>query len=150
MDLRRRPDWADRLQWAVIARRQEPFRYGEHDCCLAAAALVEAMTGVDPVPGRLRAYKSADGARRRLQRHGGVAGLADHVLGQHGAKQVAPAFAQRGDVVACSVTGDAGMGATALGVVSLDGRWAFVPADAGGWAEAPAATWTDAWRIEWP
>jgi len=81
----RPPDWPERLLAALAAARDRPFRWGEHDCCLFAADLIEAVTGVDPAaafrpvrprgePGAVdgRRYRTAQGALALLRLHAWV------------------------------------------------------------------------------
>lgn len=71
-----------------------PFEWGSNDCCMFAVRAVEVMTGVDH--GKpYRGYKTALGAHRRLEKYGGVEGIATIELGEP--KPVL--FAKRGDVI---------------------------------------------------
>ena len=71
-----------------------PFEWGTNDCCMFAVAAVEVMTGTDH--GKpYRGYKTALGARRRLEKFGGVEGIATIELGAP--KPVL--YAKRGDIV---------------------------------------------------
>lgn len=100
------------------------FAWGTNDCCMFAVGCVQAMTGVDHGK-EFRGYKTAVGAAKRLEKHGGVEGIATYCLGE--SKSVK--LAKRGDVVMI----DSGEG-YALGVcvgskiaaVSKDGL-TFVP-----------------------
>lgn len=89
-------DWPERLAELVAARRDTPFRWGEHDCCLFAADAVLAITGEDPAAS-FRGYASEAEAERLL----GAAGLEGTVataLADFGAGACHPGFAQRGDL----------------------------------------------------
>ena len=71
-----------------------PFEWGSNDCCMFAVKAVEVMTGKDH--GKpYRGYKTALGAHKRLEKHGGVEGIATIELGEP--KSVL--FAKRGDVL---------------------------------------------------
>jgi hypothetical protein len=71
-----------------------PFEWGANDCCLFAANGVLAMTGKD-YAAEYRGYKTAKGAFSRLQKNGGVQGLATKAWGA-----AKPALmAKRGDPV---------------------------------------------------
>ena len=68
----RLPDWADRLNQLVAARREAPFVWGKHDCSMWAADCVLAVEGRDigaPFRGK---YSTAFGAARALRRYGSV------------------------------------------------------------------------------
>ena len=94
----RSEDWPLRLDAAVEAARSRPFAWRVHDCCAFASAVVEAMTGRD-VMAELRDefgdYASELGAAKAIARAGGLRAAWTHALGE----PIAPAFAQRGDVV---------------------------------------------------
>ena len=76
------------------------FEWGKNDCCMFAVGCVQAMTGVDH--GKpYRGYKTARGALKRLEDHGGVEGIAAIELGEP--KPIKQA--KRGDVVSFK-TGD--------------------------------------------
>lgn len=84
--------WEKRLQ--AFLDSVGPFEWGTNDCCMFAVRAVEVMTGVDH--GKpYRGYKTALGAHRRLEKYGGVEGIATIELGEP--KSVL--FAKRGDVV---------------------------------------------------
>lgn len=71
-----------------------PFEWGSNDCSMFAVRAVEVMTGIDH--GKpYRGYKTALGAHRRLEKYGGVEGIATIELGEP--KSVL--FAKRGDVL---------------------------------------------------
>lgn len=79
-----------------------PFEWGSNDCCMFAVKAVEVMTGEDH--GKpYRGYKTGLGAARRLEKHGGVEGIATIELGAP--KPVL--YVKRGDVV--SVKNDGNM-----------------------------------------
>jgi hypothetical protein len=58
----------------------QPFAWGRLDCCQLARAVFEAFRGVDPAPEL--AYSSREEAEAIMTRHGGLAGLLSHILGQ--------------------------------------------------------------------
>jgi hypothetical protein len=98
----RLPDWQTRFSAFGIERESLPFRWGSNDCCLFAAASVEAITGVNPMASFER-YGTLPGPRRaalrrvlrRLDKAGGLKALATHFLGA----PVSPLLAAVGDVV---------------------------------------------------
>lgn len=89
----RRADWPERLAAWVEAHRTRPFAWGEWDCVLAAADCALALTGEDALAG-LR-WSGLKGALRQLEVEGGLEAACTRVLGPG----IAPAFAQRGDVL---------------------------------------------------
>ena len=122
--VRRREDWPARLAESLAARRAMPFEWGANDCCLFAAAGVLAMTGVD-CARPWRGYKSARGARNRVEKAGGVPALAEAACGVMGWPEIGPAFAQRGDLVVLETLYGPG-----LGLVGLNGREIHCPGPA--------------------
>ena len=89
----RRHDWPERLADFMDSVRDEPFSWGEHDCCQFAAKAVEAITGENPAARWV--YDSSQGAKELLDANGGVEGLVTQALGA----PVHPSRMQRGDVV---------------------------------------------------
>lgn len=86
-------DWPSRLQAVFSAARARPFAWGEHDCCLQAAAAVQACTGVDLAAPWRGTYSTAAEAARLLQSLGGLRALAARA-----GPEIDPAFATAGDV----------------------------------------------------
>ena len=106
-------DWQIRLEAFLRARQSVPFAWGTNDCVIFAADCVQALTGVDHVPPKLRGASLLQSARI-LKERGGVIALAAAALGE----PLPAAFAQIGDVVLCKA-GDQDMlgicnGSTAL------------------------------------
>jgi hypothetical protein len=93
----RLPDWPERLAAVIEAARQQPFRWGRHDCCLFVAACVAAMTGVDAGSIWRHRYGSAIQARDLIVREWGS--IAAMVSAHLGGALADPRFARRGDVV---------------------------------------------------
>lgn len=97
--MHRYPDWDARLAAYLEPLHARPFAWGTHDCCIFSAGAVEAMTGVDPMPEFRGRYTTAIGSARALTRYG--AGTLEATLdGKF--EPIAPALAQRGDVVMSS------------------------------------------------
>lgn len=138
--LRRLRDWETRLEAEMRARSAMPFAWGRHDCAMCAAGAIRAMTGVD-LAKPLHGYKTARGARFRLDRHGGLGGLAEAVAVRFVMAECAPRKARRGDVVLIETERG-----EALGIVWLNGREAMV-ADEAGIEALPVALATRAWRV---
>jgi hypothetical protein len=137
----RLPDWEARLADYLASVADLPMAWGRHDCALHAANAILAVTGEDHgVPYRGR-YQTELGAARALRRQG-----FDSVEAQFDAVYpiLAPAFAQRGDVV---LRGDAvgvciGAEALFVGAEALDGG-----ALREGLVRFPRREWTKAWAI---
>jgi len=58
----------------------QPFTWGAMDCCQLARAVFVAYRGHDPALGM--DYTSKDEAEALMARHGGLAGLLTHILGE--------------------------------------------------------------------
>lgn len=132
----RREDWPERLFALIEARRDTPFEWSAHDCCTFAADAVHEMTGVDPIADLRGKWDDEVSALRLLKKHGGIEALASERLGE----QVAPAFAQRGDVVLHTLTGREALG------VCVGDRFAAV-ADTVGVELVPMSAAVRAWRV---
>ncbi len=90
--------WDDNLHALIVARREAPFEWGQHDCCLWVGDAVLAMTGFDPAEEYRGAYSTALGAKRKMFELDGVEtpeALADKVFGE----RLPIAFARIGDIV---------------------------------------------------
>ncbi len=91
----RRPD---RLIPFLEDREGWTFGYGPaprtHDCVRFVAAGVEAVTGAKPLRTVRLRWRTALGARRHLNRLGGLAGAVD----ASGMVRIEPTLARRGDV----------------------------------------------------
>lgn len=130
----RRVGW-ERILEAALADHAA-FRWGRRDCCLWAANVVRAMTGIDPAV-RWRGYRTRAAAEALMAANGGVEGLIASALA---GREVAPTRAQRGDVVLLRQDG-----AEAAGVVALDGR--IATQGRRGIVVLPRAAALRAWRI---
>lgn len=97
----RLPDWPARLAALVARRMQQPLQWGVHDCCLWAADVVQAVTGVDLAADLRGTYATEAGAQAALQAHGGLVQLCISRLG----RVAPPALAQPGDVGLAVVAG---------------------------------------------
>jgi hypothetical protein len=74
--LRRVAGWEERLEALWLARQATPFTWGVHDCCMWAADVVQAVTGVDLAGEQRGQYDSAETGAVVLAEVGGVLGLA--------------------------------------------------------------------------
>lgn len=90
----RRDDWVEQLWTAIENDAQTPFVWGQHDCCLFAAKVVDAMTDGSFVSQLQAAYQDEAGALQFIADQGGLESAVSGFLGA--AKTGRP---QRGDVV---------------------------------------------------
>ena len=99
--MKRLPHWEARLGALLDGARKRPFSFGEWDCALFGAAVIEALTGEDhgaPFRGR---YRTVRGYRRALaaEGHADLFGPFDAL-----APRRAPLLCQRGDIVTDGVS----------------------------------------------
>ena len=140
--IRRFEDWPARLGDALAAAADRPFEFGKHDCCLAVADVVLAITGTD-LAADFRGYEGKRAALAILKKHGGVIGIAEAMAARLGIAEVPPGLAQRGDVV---IVKDE-QGRDTLAIIDPTGRSALAAARAGGWGTRPVGCIARAWRI---
>ena len=126
----RREDWPLRLNAWLDSARERAFKWGAHDCVMAAADAVRMMTGEDPAKAYRGLYTSKREAVVLLADHGGLEAMVSSVLG---APLPTPKLAQRGDLVLVDspegqalsvVVGAAAVGPGKAGVVFTSmGSW---------------------------
>jgi len=110
----RREDWPEVLHAEIEAARDKPFVWGACDCCLWAADVVKALTGMDYAAEFRGRYSTARGAVRALKRYG--KGTLDATMD---ALLPRRPFPMRGDVVMAIVDGQQALG------ICVDVRAAF-------------------------
>lgn len=110
-ELKRFPDWPERLADFLETRRERVFLWASNDCCLFAADAVLAITGHDFAEG-MRNYKDAKGAARLIKKVGGMRAFAADLQEKHAG------LAQRGDVVLVTLDGR-----ETFGIVAGNGHW---------------------------
>ncbi len=136
--MRRLPDWDARLAAYLEPLRLREFAWGHHDCCTFAAGAVEAMTGVDPIPEFRGAYDDAIGAVQALRTigQGTLSATLDTKF-----DRVAPALAQRGDLVMTSGLLGICWGSFAIAVGREGAREGLLRLNRTEWVDARA------WRV---
>lgn len=141
--MNRLPDWEQRLHEVVVANLKRPHVFGEHDCLLWIAAVVEAITGDDLGSAHRGKYDSHAKAYRHLSEMGfdSPVTFLDSLFDE---KPVG--FAGRGDIVLVEVPNTnmhlpaAVIGDTALAIVAD-------AADFEGLARFPRELWRKAWAV---
>lgn len=116
-------DWPVRLDAEIEAARPRVFQWGEHDCLMFTARVVQALTGVDHAAAWRGKYETELGAARILKRlrYADTAAAATDKLGP----AIAVLLAQRGDVV--TFDGALGICSGAHGVFVTPEGLTFVP-----------------------
>jgi hypothetical protein len=137
-------NWQSALSDYLTGAAAMPFAYGQLDCGLFVAGAIEAMTGVDVVPGIRRRYRTRAEAFLIVRQLGGAASmerLAEALTRRYDLPEVAPAAAQRGDVVLM------GRGrSSSLALVAMHGTELLKPG-AAGILRIPLSYATRAWRV---
>lgn len=98
----RKDNWPALFNAYIEHRRDMPFAWGSHDCCMFAAEGVRAITGVDLGRPFRRRYKCARGAANVLRKFGGDVA---NIPGALGLPAIRPAQAGRGDMVCYEFNG---------------------------------------------
>jgi hypothetical protein len=130
-------DWMLRLERLAAERRAMGFAWGVNDCCMWAADVVLAVTGVDPAADLRGSYATEAQALAVIEQAGGLRALAAARLGPE-----VPVLAAQ--------TGDVGLVEQPSGVLALaaclGGSWQAVGPE-GLWA-VPLSWVVAAWRCE--
>lgn len=95
--LKRLNGWPEAFASALKRAQNEPFRWGQNDCCLFAAYCIEAVTGRD-LAVAFRGYETREEASKILAGFGGVYRLAAIVAKAHGIPEIPALQARRGDI----------------------------------------------------
>ena len=132
------PDWPARLDRFLQGRRERPFRWGDHDCCLFALDWIEVATGrrLAEVRG---SYHEAEGAAALLRARWGTDDLITVATSLLGEPLAAPLLAGRGDLLAFRHGPHVWLGLCAGPVGVAPGRRGLVT--------LPLARAINAWRI---
>lgn len=126
-------DWRPRLVAYLETVREQPFVYGQHDCALFVAGAVQAMTGEDLATAYRGRYQSLKTGLKLI--------TGSHIdLVRATFDEIAPPFAQIGDI---AVIGE--VGTPALGI--FEGESVMVLRDGGGLGLMPRAAATFAFRV---
>jgi hypothetical protein len=146
MPLTRTPHWAEReFHSYLLAAKDKPFVWGQHDCCTAAANAIESFTGVDLAAdfrGKYDDEASAFGLIKSVTGGTTVADAAAYCASKHGlVERPKPLFAQRGDLVVID-----NAGTLIAGVVHLNGRH-VVSVSEHGLVRLPITRVTRSWAV---
>jgi hypothetical protein len=142
--MRRHADWPQRFQQFLINQREQPFQYGERDCCLFVADAVLAMTGNDLAASFRGKYRTRKEALVLIKDYAGkpsVEAVVEKVMQEHGLQEVLPSYAQRGDIVLVQRAKD-----YSLGIVDLNGKHVIAAAKKG-YLRLDLSRATRAWRV---
>lgn len=95
----RRPhNWPDLLAGFIEARRSLPFVWGEQDCMTFACDGVVEMIGVDPIADKRGQWTTEAEGDAIVAEEGGFEAMMAARMAAAELPEVAPAFAQRGDI----------------------------------------------------
>lgn len=128
---------------AINLARVKSFAWGVNDCCLMAADIVKAITGVDIAADYRGTYSNEAEAEAILVAAGGMAALIHSAVAPLGWTRTRVTLARRGDLVLRIVPET---GKPSLGVCL--GRDAIFPAIGGGVGFVLTTSCETAWRVE--
>ena len=139
--IERKENWRKLLADEIDKRSKYKFAYGRHDCCMAAAACVRAMTGVNLAKEFVR-YRNKDEAFKVLKSNKGLKNMAIKVARKYELEEVTPGYEQAGDVVLHKVEGE-----FALGIMYLTPTHFLSPRRSEGWALVDKNQILKVWRV---
>lgn len=137
IELTRRADWEPRLYSAIEKMRHVPFQWGQHDCVLFSADLIEVITDVDLAAEFRDLYDSKKSALKILKTDfkGELINAVSHKLGE----PVHKYKARRGDLVLMQTTSIPFLGiATGTNAVSPGEKELML---------IPMRHWLKVWRV---
>jgi hypothetical protein len=146
--MKRLPNWPRRLHLLTRSSQAVTFDWGHYNCGLFVTRWIREATGLDlgaPYVGKAKDEASAEAIF--LNGHADLGSFAAAIATANGMAEVAPTYAQRGDVV--WVDNSTSLNPSkygALGVVSLDARWALCMSDKGT-VRVHMSRWKRAWRV---
>lgn len=144
--MQRYPSWPAILDDYVQRNRHRHFAYGSWDCCLFAADLLEAMTGVDLAESLRDQYDSRSAALAKafaICGHCSIQSIVAHLAEKYELPPIAPLNACRGDLVLISRQRGRDYSA---GVVALTGHEILIACKEG-IGTVPITEASRAWRI---
>jgi len=144
-------DWPQRLEAALNHWSLKEFVWGESDCFCFAAAMVEAMTGNDPMAGLRDQYHDRESAYALLNNRIFMPGSQEVVIlsGHRNAIETVMGepqsvrLAQRGDLILYQF----GNGDKLIGVVDGSGRKAAAMAEEKGLVRLMVKLGSASWRV---
>jgi hypothetical protein len=145
----RRFDWARRLHELVDSSKAVTFAWGVHDCGQFAGRWILEATGFDVAAAYRSTYSDEASAEALfLDGHPDLGSFAAAIAAANGMAEVVPVtYAQRGDIV--WVDNSTPLNPSkygALGVVSLDGRYAVCMSEQGT-KRVHMLRWKRAWKV---
>jgi hypothetical protein len=145
--MQRLPNWPRRLHLLVESSQAVTFDWGSYNCGLFVARWIRECTGVDlgaAYVGKCSNEASAEALflGNSTPSPAALGDFAAAIAAANGMPEVAPTFARRGDVVWVDNLTQYG----ALGVVSLDGRFAVCMSEQGT-KRVHMQRWRRAWRV---
>jgi len=145
----RHSNWATRLHLLIESSKDVTFDWGKYNCGLFVARWIREATGVDvgaPYVGKATDKASAEAIF--LNGFPDLGSFAASIAEAHGMTEVLPiTYAQRGDVVWLDNSTPANPSKYgALGIVSLDGRYAVCMSEKGT-KRVHMQRWKRAWRV---
>lgn len=97
-------DWVERLNKWTESVEQKPFKWGEHDCCLAACDAVLEVTGFDLAKDFRGRYNDEAGVKELIRKdYGTLENLCKTVAKKAGLLEIDPMKSSRGDLSLCNL-----------------------------------------------
>lgn len=115
--IKRKDDWAERLEAFINEHQETEFKYGEFDCAMYVCDAIKAMTDVDVGETFRDLYHSKTGAAKIMREYDGLEAIGDTIAKGYGMHAVGSNFAGRGDPVVFYFAG-----VESFGFISLSGR----------------------------
>jgi len=137
-DKKRVDNWVSKLCDAVDAARGKEFQYGEHDCALFVADLIQVMTGEDLAAEFRGQYSDRKSALKALKKIG-AGDLRETITAKLG-DPIPLSLAMRGDVVLAKADGGEE-------VVAMIIDYQAVAAATGGYQRLSQKDWVTAWKV---
>lgn len=119
------PDWEQKLDSMLRDRASWPFEFGKHDCVMLAADITREITGGLDLAEKVRGtYSDRAGSEQCMKDAAGgdFQAAVAAVMESRAVPEVAPALAQRGDLVLVM-----GQDGPTLGIVGLEGSDSWAP-----------------------
>jgi hypothetical protein len=136
------PNWPERLALMLESARELEFEWGRFDCALHVANCIRTITGIDEDPAAAYRGKYSDEAGAAAIYGPSFEAFIEKLAADLESPEVPVTFARRGDVVFLDNRTLQG----AVGIVSLDGRFASCASDKG-LAMIRMHRWKRAWMI---
>jgi len=94
----RKPNWPELLPPFLAEKKDMPFDWQYNNCCFFASDWLRILTGIDPATDLRAEITDLASAKKALLARGGVEQICEDRCAANDWPEVAPNFAQRGDI----------------------------------------------------